>query len=320
MSNAKTVGQLRQEAQFAANEAQSDLAFAEGEVRRLGEYFAKVMASPDFQETMLEFWHEADAARRKSGLGVREFAQALFTPVLKVAADGKSIYQGIADMTRHLATVKVVPHEGPLTPSPKTQPTVAPATDAHATQLRVIQEREAMERAKVHADAARRLTLALYPNAEKTQDFETSLKEVRALVTASEMRLHAARAKAMADTGGGPPPAPCSCGQMQACERCPELQVTPEIAAYIKARADDDAKLMGLNSVTRGDAKQDTSVHAQVEEKLRTATRALSDAACALGAVIPWAGEVYGEKARVLTNEVTELASRAAALKLVIAP
>lgn len=197
-----------------------------------------------------------------------------------------------------------------------------PPIDDHATHLRILQEREAMERAKIQADAARRLTRALYPNAEKTQDFEVSLKEVRALALASETRQHAAKANALADTGGGPPPARCSCGAMEACARCPELQVPPEIAAYIN----DHARVktaQGVNSVVRGKAGpplEDTSVHAQASVKLGDAVRALADAALKLGAVAPWLGETYGNTARDIAKQAEALGYRADALKRVVAP
>lgn len=283
MSDTKTLGEQLKEARKASEEAQF---LASQEIRSLENRlhgqaidYNALQQDPDYQQAMLAQWKHWCEARRASGLSIEEFIRARWEEKT-VSAEVGAVAGGPSERLRIL----------------------------NASQSRDM----------AYNDAAHRLTLALYPNAEKTQNFEASLKEVRALVVASEMRQHAAKAKALADTGGGPPPAPCSCGAMQACERCPELQVTPEVAAYIKTRAEDDAKLMGLNSVARGES--DPAFRARAKQNLEAAIRALTTASDALGAVGPWAGDVYGERTVSLANEVGRLAERAVVIKLVIAP
>ena len=114
MSDTRTLEQRQYEAQMEANNANFNLDEVKEEIARQAKRFADIMASPDFQQMVLALWEGARAASRKSGLSVEGFAKTLFSA--QAATKGE-------------------------------------AWDDHAMHLRLLQEREAMERSKREADA-----------------------------------------------------------------------------------------------------------------------------------------------------------------------
>lgn len=191
MSDTKTLGEKQHDAQLAAHEATSNLEFAKTQVERQAKRFADAMANPDFQQAMLACWSAFGRAQRDSGLSIEDFAKALFVTEVKVS--------------------------GPASVFPKEMPPCPSGVYEYRSGIGGAIGRQ-------HADAARRLTLALYPNAEKTKSFEELLREVRVMSLAEEMRREAA-----SHSKG------CECAPCQAI-----------------AQGEERAKQMGINSVARG--------------------------------------------------------------------